>query len=349
MTLFEHPFFPVGSAETPADDTAQMIQMMTGYWVTQMVRTAAELRIADHLHDGAATAAEVAEAESLDPDATFRFLRACASLGLAAPADGGRFKSTSLLATLRTGTPDSLRDLALWGGAESHWLPWGRLADAVRTGSTRAGDALGAPFFDWLSTQPKEATVFTNSMTAMTRNLAHQLADVIDIKDAEVAVDVGGAAGNLVQTLMQRHPGLNGRVLDLPHVGAEAEASAERLGIADRFRFVGGDFFEKVPSGDLHLLKFVLHDWDDASCVRILRNCRESLNPGGRVLVMELIVDEVGAPGLAPLMDMNMLALLTGKERSLDQFKAVFEEAGLRLERVTPSASLVPVLEAVPV
>src|SRR5262245_28201326 len=105
MTLFEHPFVPAGSAAPAADDTGRMIQMMTGYWVTQVVRTAAELRIADHLHGGAATAAEVAEAESLDPDATFRFLRACASLGLVTPAGGGRFESTSLLATLRTGTP----------------------------------------------------------------------------------------------------------------------------------------------------------------------------------------------------------------------------------------------------
>ncbi|MBI0375857.1 methyltransferase [Streptomyces albiflaviniger] len=348
MTLFEHPFVAAGSATPPVDDTGRMLQMFTGYWVTQMVRTAAELRIADHLHPGGATADEVAEAESLDPASTFRFLRACASLGLATSTDGKRFESTSLLDTLRTDNPDSLRDLALWGGTESHWLPWGRLADAIRTGTPQAQAALGAPVFDWLATQPREAEIFTNAMTAMTHNLAHQLADVIDIKDAEVAVDVGGAGGNLVQTLMRRHPGLTGKVLDLPHVGADADASAEKLGVADRFTFVGGDFFDKVPSGDLHLLKFVLHDWDDDSCVRILRNCREALEPGGRVLVMELLVDEVGKPGLEPLMDLNMMALSTGRERSADEFEAVFNRAGLRLVSVTPSASLLSVLEAVP-
>lgn len=112
------------------------------------------LRIADHLHPEGATAAEVAAAESLDPGSTFRFLRACASLGLATSTDGKRFGSTSLLDTLRTGNPESLRALALWGGAESHWLPWGRLAGAIRTGTTPAQDALGAPFFDWLATRP---------------------------------------------------------------------------------------------------------------------------------------------------------------------------------------------------
>ncbi|WP_240503081.1 methyltransferase family protein [Streptomyces prasinopilosus] len=125
MTLFEHDFVAAGSIERPVGDTGRMLQMMTGYWVTQVVRTAAELRIADHLHADGATPAEVAEAESLDPEATFRFLRACASLGLAVSTDGKRFAGTPLLDTLRTDAPGSLRDLALWGGAESHWLPWG--------------------------------------------------------------------------------------------------------------------------------------------------------------------------------------------------------------------------------
>jgi predicted O-methyltransferase YrrM len=348
MTLFEHEFVAAGSADPPRDATGRMLQMMTGYWVTQVVRSAAELRIADHLYAGGATAAEVAAAESLDTDSTFRFLRACASLGLAASTDGQRFVSTSLLDTLRTDAPGSLRDLALWGGAESHWLPWGRLPGAIRSGTTQAKAALGASFFDWLATVPEEAEVFTNAMTAMTRDLAHHLADVIRLTGTEVVVDVGGAGGNLVQTLMQRHPGLTGTVLDLPHVAAEAEASASSLGVADRFTFVGGDFFEQVPSGDVHLLKFVLHDWDDDACVRILHNCRESLEPGGRVLVMELLVDEVGTPGLQPLMDLNMMALSTGRERSLDEFANLFERAGLTLTGTMSSASLVSVLELAP-
>lgn len=348
MTLFEHPFVAAGSAEPPADDTGRMLQMITGYWVTQIVRTAAELRVADHLHEGGATAAEVAEAESLDPGSAFRFLRTCASLGLAALSDGERFVSTPLLDTLRTDTPDSLRDLALWGGPQSHWLPWGRLSDAVRTGYDQAESTLGAPIFDWLEDEPWEAEVFTNAMSAMTRNLADQLADVIDLENAEVAVDIGGASGNLVQTLMLRHPGLSGMVLDLPRTGAEADASAARLGVADRFTFVGGDFFHEVPPGDVHLLKLILHDWDDDNCVRILRTCRNALSPGGRVLVMEALIDEVGTPGVAPLMDLNMMVLTPGRERSAEEYEALFQRAGLALVGVTPSASRFSVLEAVP-
>ncbi|GAB3972709.1 methyltransferase [Streptomyces sparsus] len=348
MALFEHDFVAAGSTEPPVGETGRMLQMMTGYWVTQVVRTAAELNIADHLHGGGATPADVAAAESLDPASTFRFLRTCASLGLAASADGERFGSTALLDTLRTDAPGSLRDLALWGGAESHWLPWGRLVDAIRAGAPQTEAALGAPVFDWLATVPREAEVFTNAMTAMTRGLAHRLADVIDLQGTEVVVDVGGAGGNLVQTLMQRHPGLTGVVLDLPHVAAEADASASGLDVTDRFTFVGGDFFDEVPPGDVHLLKFVLHDWDDDACVRILNNCREALRTGGRVLVMELLVDKVGTPGLEPLMDLNMMALSTGRERSLDEFETLARRAGLKPARTMSSASRVSVLELVP-
>ncbi|MBO8190301.1 methyltransferase [Streptomyces oryzae] len=348
MALFDHPLVAAGSVKAPVGDTQRLLQMVMGYQVTQVVRTAAELRIADHLHPDGATAAEVAEAEALDPGATFRFLRACASLGLVTSADGERFASMPVLDNLRTDAPGSLRDLALWGGTESHWLPWGRLADSIRTGTSQAEAVLGAPIFDWLATRPGEAEVFTNAMTVMTRALAHQLADVIDLKAAETAVDVGGAGGTLVQTLMRRHPALTGTVLDREHVGTEADASAARLGVADRFNFVGGDFFDEVPPGDVHLLKFILHDWDDDACVRILRNCREALKPGGRVLVMELLIDEVGEPGLPPLMDMTMLALTGGRERNVGEFEKLFERAGLALIKVTPSASLVSVLEAVP-
>ncbi|WBB62024.1 methyltransferase [Streptomyces sp. WMMC500] len=347
MALFEHPFVAAGSDRSPAGDTGRLIQMITGYMLTQVVRTAAELRIADHLHPHGATAAQVAEAGSLHPDATFRFLRTCASLGLAT-SHGNTFTSTPLLATLRTDTPNSLRDLALWGGTESHWLPWGRLTDAIRTGTNQTHATLGAPISDWLQSRPKDAEVLTNAVRAITRNLAQELADVISLRGVGVAVDVGGASGDFIQTLMRRHRGLTGIVLDLPRGAAEAQASAVRLGVADRFSFVCGDFFEGVPPGDVHLLKFILRNWDDDACVRILRNCRKALRPGGRVLVMELIVDDVAAPGLTSLMDLNVLTLTTGRERSTEEFASIFQRAGLELVDVMPSASLVTVLEAVP-
>ncbi|MFH8470898.1 methyltransferase [Streptomyces sp. NPDC017991] len=349
MTLFDHPLVPAGSAEAASDETGRMLQMITGYWVTQITRTAAEFRIADHMHPDGATPEEIADAEALDQQATYRFLRACASLGLVRSDDGRRFTATPLLETLRADSPNSLRAMALWGGSASHWGPWGNLAEAVRSGGPQAEATLGAPFFDWLTGRPGEARVFTDAMTTMTRRMAEQLADVIDVKDARTVVDVGGAGGNFVHTLLLRNPSLTGVVFDLSHASADAQASAERLGVADRSTFVVGDFFEQIPSADIHLLKFVLHDWDDESSIRILRNCRDALTAGGRILVAEMLVDRVGTPGLPPLMDLNMLTLSTGRERCVAEYEHLFRQAGLVLDKISPSPSLVSVLEVVPV
>lgn len=349
MTLYERPLTPAGSAKPASGEAGRMFQMITGYWVTQVVRTAAELNIADHLRSGPATAADIARAESLDPSATLRFLRACVALDLAASRDGDRFAATPLLETLRTDRPNSLRDLALWGGMSCHWQPWDRLVEAVRTGEAQAPPVLGKQLFDYFAEHPSEGEQFTAAMTAMTDGVAEHLADVIDLTGTEKVVDVGGAAGSFVQALMMRHPSLRGVCLDLARIADAAGKSADRAGVSDRFDFVGGDFFASVPAADVYLLKFVLHDWDDESAARILRNCRESLAPAGRILVAELVVDTEDATGLPPLMDLNMLTLSSGgRERSHPEYEAVFRAAGLRLSRVTPSSSLVSVLEGVP-
>ncbi|MCF3960863.1 acetylserotonin O-methyltransferase [Streptomyces fuscigenes] len=349
MTLYEEPLTPAGSAKPAQGETGRMFQMITGYWVTQVVRTAAELHIADHLHAGPATARDIARAESLDPAAAFRFLRACVAVDLAACHDGEHFTGTPLLETLRTDRPGSLRDLALWGGMTSHWRPWDRLVEAVRSGEAQAPAVMGKDLFAYFAEHPEEGNRFTAAMSAMTEGVAEHLADVIDFRGHERVVDVGGAAGAFVQSLMVRHPSLRGAVLDLPRLADAAGSSAAAAGVADRFEFVGGDFFASVPAADVYLLKYVLHDWDDESAVRILRTCRESLHEGGRVLVAELVVETEDATGLPPLMDLNMLTLSSGgRERSRPEFEALFHEAGLRLKRLTPSASLVSVLETVP-
>lgn len=349
MTLYQRPLTPAGSPE-PADGAAgQMFQMITGYWVTQVVRAAAEFHLADHLESGPHTADQLAGKESLDPSAARRFLRACTALGLVTLGDDGHYVTTPLLQTLRTDRPGSLHDLALWGGMTSHWQPWGRLTEAVRSGEAQADASLGQGVFDYFTEHQDEGARFAAAMSAMTAGVAEDLADVIGFKGTETVVDVGGATGSFVQTLMTRHPLLRGVTLDLPHLASAAQKEATRAGLSDRFDFAGGDFFESVPPADVYLLKYVLHDWDDASAVRILRSCRRSLRPGGRVLVAELVLDAQEATGLPPLMDLNMLTLSNGgRERERAEFEALFQEAGLRIDSVIPSASLVSVIEATP-
>ena len=325
---------------------ARMMQMITGYWVTQVVHAVADLKIADHLAESALTLEELAALTNVDADTMLRLLRACASQGLVA-YDNGRFVSTPLLETLREGVPGSFRDIAIVHGSPGHWLSWGRFPDAVRAGEPQTKAALGSDIWTYFQSQPQEWERFSNSMTELTDGLSREIGSLLDTAGIATAVDVGGANGALLHSVLKANPDLRGVVFDLPTVEATAVAEAEKARLADRCAFVGGSFFDAVPEGDLFLLKAVMHNWDDKSCVEILTQCRRAMRPGGRVVVVEMPLGPVGAPGFAPLLDLGMLAVNAGRERDLDQYDALFRAAGLRLDRVTPTSSPQSLIHAV--
>jgi hypothetical protein len=326
---------------------ARLMSMITGYWVTQIIHALAELGIADHLADGPRTSAELAAAASCDEDGMARLLRASAAQELVAVTEDGRFESTPMLAMLREGVPHSLRDIAIVHGSPGHWLSWGLLPDAVRKGTPQTQAALGKDIWQHFADNPVEGGRFANSMSELTAGLSNEIAELLDTSGVGVAVDVGGANGALLHTLLRANSELRGVVLDLPVVEASAVAEAEKAGLGDRVVVIGGSFFDPIPAGDLMLVKAVLHNWDDESCVRILANCREALNPGGRVVVVEMPLGPVGSPGFAPLLDLNMLAVVSGRERDLAHYDALFAAAGLRRTGVTPTRSPLCLIEAV--
>lgn len=316
-------------------DYERMMAMLTGFWVTQIVRAAAVFNLADHLAAGTGTAATIASAEATDLDATRRLLRACASLGLATSTDGVHFAGTPLLSTLREDDPNSLRGMVLAQSAPGHWLPWGLLPDAVRSGDRQIKAAHGTEtYFDYLAENLKEAGHFTEAMSNLSAAAAVEIAKALDTKGVDYALDVGGANGELVRALMRANPDLRGGVFDLPHVVADAIEAAHNDGLQDRFTARGGDFFESVPPADLYTLKYVLHDWDDESCVRILKNCRASLQDGGRIVVLDHLVGDLGSADTTTMMDINMLVMTGGRERDIAEFDALFEKAGLRRTKV---------------
>jgi len=325
---------------TEAQDFERMSGMVTGFWVTQIVRAAAIYHLADHLAAGVDTAEAIAEAESTDPDATRRLMRTCASLGLMTSDDGLHYAGTSLLNTLQEDDPHSLRYFAMSQSAPGHWLPWGRLPEAIRTGQHQVTAAHGAAnIFEYFAEHLDEASFFTGSMTNLSRAAALDIAAVLDTKGVKLALDVGGASGDVIRALMRANPQLQGGVFDLPEIVPAAAEAAEAEGLGERFIAVGGSFFESIPTADLYVLKYILHDWDDDTCVRILRNCRASLAGGGRIVVIDHLVGPVGHPGLAPLMDMNMLDMTGGRERELGEFDALFDAAGLRRIKVSTAGA----------
>jgi len=197
------------------------------------------------------------------------------------------------------------------------------------------------------STDLDEASFFTESMSNLSRAAALDIAAVLDTKGTTLALDIGGAGGDVIRAMMRANPQLEGGVFDLPQIVPAAVQAAKAEGLDDRFTTVGGNFFESVPAADLYVLKYILHDWDDASCVRILENCRASLVEGGRIVVIDLLVGEIGQPGLAPLMDMNMLDMTGGRERQITEFDALFAAAGLRRVKVG-SAGAFAIIETQP-
>ncbi|HET6479230.1 MAG TPA: methyltransferase [Actinoplanes sp.] len=329
-----------------ADDHAAMLRMISGSWVTQVIGAAAGLSLAEHLKDGPRTADEIAERELSDPAATFRLMRACASIGLLTRT-GEAFTSTSLLATLHGDEPMSLKSWALVNTEPGLWQSFGHTKDAVREGRSQSPRALGMSIFEHFAGHPEEGALFGAAMTNLSTPVILEVADVIDLDGVAEIVDVGGADGAFVLELMRRHPRVAGVVLELPHAVPGALAAAEKLGMTPRFRAEAGDFFTAVPPGDLFLVKYVLHNWDDENCVRILRNCRRAMRPGGRIAVVEIVMSEQDDSSVGPLMDIAMLTFLDAKERTLAEFDDLLDRAGLRRTALTSVQSPYCLIEAV--
>ena len=326
-------------------DNDRMMEMINGYWITQIVNAAATYALADHLAKGSAAAAEIAEMANTDPSATFRLLRACASLGLVTYDGECRFTATSLLNTLRTDNAQSLRDLAMLMAGPGNWLPWGRFVDCVQTGEPQAVAALGKMVFEYIAERPAESQTFTRAMKRAITFVTEEVARILDTRSATVIADIGGAGGSLLHAVLQANPTPSGIVFDLPNIAEIAKGAAAEVGLERRVTSVGGDFFEAVPAADLYLLRYILHDWDDAACIRILQNCRRAMLPVGRVAVIEQVLGDIGQPGPAPLMDLNMMVMLGGRERSETEYGQLFAAAGLRLattiETNTPMATVI--------
>jgi hypothetical protein len=330
-------------------DYGTMYNIIFGHSVAQMARCAALFSFADHLAHGSATAEKIAEAEGLDADATFRLMRACAAFGLMTYDKNTGFSATPLLNTLRKDDPRSLRALAVAQGGRGHWGPWGQFSEAIKTGEPQANAALGSSVWEYYATPAgaEEAEAFSQAVGGLTGAFMLEAAPLIDTRSVGFAVDVGGATGSLIHALMKENPSLHGAVLDLPRVAADATKAAEALGLQDRLLVIGGDFLVEIPSADLYLMKHILHDWADEACISILRNCRRAIKPHGRIVLIEIAMDEINPSPYVTQIDLTMMVVLGAKERTLEQYKALLIAAGFRFTRITATSTPFSLIEAV--
>ena len=324
-----------------------MLDLITGYWLSQMIFVAAKLGIADALAKGPKTPAAIAEQVGAYAPFVHRVLRALASVGVFAETANGRFRLTPTAATLRSGVPGSLRDFALMIIDDYNWRAWGDLLHGVETGEVAFQHLYGQPFFDFLVANPDKERTFAASMASISGAENDAIARAYDFGRFARLVDVGGAHGHLLATILRRHRTLRGVLYDQPQVVDGAAARGFFQGLEGRIETAGGDFFDSVPAGaDAYMMKYIIHDWDDDRCVRILGLCREAMAPGGRVLVVENVIEPGNRPSWGKLLDVNMLALLTGKERTKAEFRDLLGRAGLQLRRVVPTASPISIVEA---
>jgi len=325
-----------------------LLQMMTGYWSSQAVYVAAKLGLADRLADGPKSAKELAAATDTDPSSLYRVMRALASVSVFTETSSGHFGLTPMADLLRSGTPESMRTLAMVY-AEELYRAWGDFLYSVRTGKPAFDHMFGMNAFEYFEKNPEAGRIFNEAMVGYTNQVAAAVAQGYDFSSSGTIVDVGGGYGTLLTATLRKAPSTKGVLFDLPHVISSAEGAITASGVADRCERIGGDFFESVPAGDTYLLSQILHDWDDARCVKILQNCRKAMSANGRLLVVELVLPPGDQPSFGKWLDLHMLAVAPGgRERTEAEYEVLFRAAGFTLERVVPTAAGPSIVEGIP-
>ena len=293
------------------------------------------LGAADALEEGPRSAEEVAERIGADPDALRRLLRALTTVGLVAEPSPDRFAHGPLarFATAAAGpTPDSAPG---W-----YWQAWEALDEAVRSGRTAFECAHGIPLFEYLARHPEAATAFDRSMTALHGDRNAEVAQEVWLGDVRKLVDVGGGEGDLLAAMLDAHPRLRGALVERPDVLDRARPKLAAAGVLGRCELVSGDFFAQLPEGgDVYLLASVLHDWDDERAGAILARCREAMGDDGRLIVVEMALPPAGVSSQALFLDLTMLVLTGGRERSPGEMAALAAGAGLEHQYTARTAS----------
>jgi ubiquinone/menaquinone biosynthesis C-methylase UbiE len=331
------------------DSTKQkLLQMITGYWASQAIFVAAKLGIADLVKDEPKTADELAKATGTHAPSLYRLLRALASVEIFAEDESSRFSLTEMARCLVDG-PMSQRSVALMLGDE-HYGAWGELLYSVQTGKPGFDKLYGKPVFDWYGEHPEQAAIFDAAMTGFHGEETQKTIDAYDFSQFKTVVDIGGGNGSVMIPLLQRNPDVRGILFDLASVIERSKPSLERAGVADRCQAVAGDFFKSVVAdGDAYMMRHIIHDWTDEQCTTILNNIRQVIPPHGKLLVVEIVIPPGNEPNFGKFLDLNMLVIPGGRERTEEEYSTLFATAGFKLERIVPTKSAVSIVAGRPV
>jgi SAM-dependent methyltransferase len=325
---------------------AVLAQMINGYWITGTIHAAAKLGLPGAIGDAPRAVSELADAVGASVEPLYRLMRALAGLGIFVEGPGRTFAHTPLSLALRADAPGSMHGLALMTGM-LHLRAWPEIAHSLKTGATAFSKVFGEEIFPYVTSHAEAGQAFDEAMASYTAATSNAVVAAYDFSPFEKIVDVGGGNGALLAAILAKVPRSAGVSFDLPPSAERAKAYLGARGLAGRCEVVGGDFFDGVPAGgDAYTLKMIVHDWDDERSIAILKNVREAIRPGGRLLIMESVVDPAsGAGAPAKLLDVNMLVMTGGRERTADEFAAIFRASGFELVRVVPTGPTLSVIE----
>jgi hypothetical protein len=328
---------------------SQLIQMATAHWVSRLLCIAAQINLADHLAEGPKTAEKLAQLTATAAPPLYRMMRTLASLGVFTEDSGHRFSLTHLGEALKTGTPGSLRSAVLTMAGDIATRSLDHLLYSIQTGKSGFEKAFGMPLFEWLAYHPTETSMFSETMVGLHGAEPAAVAAAYDFSQFETIIDVGGATGNLRTAILSRHAEPRGILFDRPHVVGDAPQLINSRGLADRIKLEAGSFFESIPTGgSAYLLSHIIHDWSEAQCLTILGKCRHAMKPNNRLLIVEMVLPTGDAPHPGKLLDIIMLAIPGGQERTEPEYRELLEKAGFQLTRIVPTESAVSVVEALP-
>jgi hypothetical protein len=336
------------TAQQQLPPPAQMMQTITGVWTSCCIYNAAKLNVAEILVAKPLSIAQLAEATHSHAPSLYRLMRALASVGIFAENENGEFANTPLSETLRGDVPGSMKAVAIMLLGD-HYGPWGNLLYSIKTGGIAFDNFEGMSLWQYYETHPDEGANFMKAMTNLSNMDIVNLLPAYNFSPYKTIVDIGGGNGALLMTILKETPGASGIVFDLEYVVEETEKLINAQGLGERCKTGGGDFFEAVPEGaDAYILKRVLHDWDDEKALQILKNCAKAMKPGSKVLVLEAVISEGNTPHPGKFMDMNMMAVAGGRERTEKEWGTLFTKAGLKLNTVIHTHSpMLSVIEAV--
>ncbi|NEP00094.1 MAG: methyltransferase [Symploca sp. SIO2E9] len=332
----------------PIPPQMTMMQMASGYFVSQSIYVAAKLGIADLLKDSQLHCDALAAATDTHSDSLYRILRLLASVGIFAETEPRCFELTPLAACLQSDIPDSIRAFTIMLG-EEHYQACGNLMHSIKTGECAFNNSYGINIFEYLQQNPSSAQIFDQAMTQLSVAENSAVLAAYDFSSIGKLVDIGGGNGALLAAILQTQPSMSGVLFELPDVINRAKDVLEKAGVSKRTQLVGGSFLETIPAGgDAYMLKHIAHNWDDEQVISILKRTHQAMPQDGRLLVMEPVIPPGNEPFFGKLLDIVMLVVSpSGRERTEAKYQELFKLAGFKLTKIFPTPSDISVIEGV--